>query len=121
MNSASLTGGGSTLLPLASIILPSDQALEPQRSRIRWCSPKVRRSGSMARRYPGKNGASGLALIIVNYDGRSLFYRLSLAEMFVPYGDPRAPYPRKAAFDLGNDGAGINANNLRLGCDCLGT
>lgn len=40
--------------------------------------------------------------------------------MFVPYGDPRAPYPRKAAFDLGNDGAGINANNLKLGCDCLG-
>jgi len=41
--------------------------------------------------------------------------------MFVPYGDPRSPYPRKAAFDLGNDGAGINANNLQLGCDCLGT
>ena len=40
--------------------------------------------------------------------------------MFVPYGDQRAPYPRKAAFDLGNDGAGINANNLKLGCDCLG-
>lgn len=40
--------------------------------------------------------------------------------MFVPYGDPRAPYPRKAAFDLGNDGAGLNANNLQLGCDCLG-
>lgn len=40
--------------------------------------------------------------------------------MFVPYGDPRAPYPRKGAFDLGNDGAGVNANNLKLGCDCLG-
>lgn len=40
--------------------------------------------------------------------------------MFVPYGDPRTPYPRKAAFDIGNDGAGVNANNLRLGCDCLG-
>lgn len=40
--------------------------------------------------------------------------------MFVPYGDPRTPYPRKAAFDIGSDGAGINANNLRLGCDCLG-
>lgn len=39
----------------------------------------------------------------------------------MPYGDPRAPYLRKAAFDLGNDGAGINANNLQLGCDCLGT
>ena len=68
----------------------------------------------------GFNYREGLTLHDICYDGRSLFYRLSLAEMFVPYGDPRAPYPRKAAFDLGNDGAGINANNLRLGCDCLG-
>lgn len=68
----------------------------------------------------GFNYREGLTLHDVCYDGRSLFYRLSLAEMFVPYGDPRAPFPRKAAFDLGNDGAGINANNLRLGCDCLG-
>ena len=68
----------------------------------------------------GFNYREGLTLHDICYDGRSLFYRLSLAEMFVPYGDPRAPYPRKAAFDLGNDGAGINANNLQLGCDCLG-
>ncbi|KAJ6150626.1 hypothetical protein N7471_001825 [Penicillium samsonianum] len=68
----------------------------------------------------GFNYREGLTLHDIRYDGRSLFYRLSLAEMFVPYGDPRAPYPRKAAFDLGNDGAGINANNLSLGCDCLG-
>ncbi|KAF2647988.1 hypothetical protein K491DRAFT_643257 [Lophiostoma macrostomum CBS 122681] len=69
----------------------------------------------------GFNYREGLTLHDIRYDGRSLFYRLSLAEMFVPYGDPRSPYPRKAAFDLGNDGAGINANNLKLGCDCLGT
>ena len=69
----------------------------------------------------GFNYREGMTLHDVSYDGRSLFYRISLAEMFVPYGDPRAPYPRKAAFDLGNDGAGINANNLQLGCDCLGT
>lgn len=68
----------------------------------------------------GFNYREGLTLHDVRYDGRSLFYRLSLSEMFVPYGDSRIPYPRKAAFDLGNDGAGVNANNLRLGCDCLG-
>lgn len=68
----------------------------------------------------GFNYREGLTLHDIRYDNRSLFYRLSLAEMFVPYGDPRSPYPRKGAFDLGNDGAGINANNLRLGCDCLG-
>lgn len=68
----------------------------------------------------GFNYREGMTLHDVRYDGRSLFYRLSLGEMFVPYGDPRAPYVRKAAFDLGNDGAGITANNLQLGCDCLG-
>lgn len=68
----------------------------------------------------GFNYREGLTLHNIRYGGRNLFYRLSLAEMFVPYADPRAPYPRKAAFDLGNDGAGINANNLQLGCDCLG-
>lgn len=68
----------------------------------------------------GFNYREGLTLHDIRYDGRSLFFRLSLAEMFVPYGDPRAPYPRKGAFDLGNDGAGINANDLQLGCDCLG-
>lgn len=68
----------------------------------------------------GFNYREGMTLHDIRYDGRSLFYRLSLSEMFVPYGDPRAPYPRKGAFDLGNDGAGVNANNLKLGCDCLG-
>ncbi|KAI8189282.1 Copper amine oxidase 1 [Colletotrichum sp. SAR 10_75] len=68
----------------------------------------------------GFNYREGMTLHDVRFEGRSLFYRLSLSEMFVPYGDPRCPYPRKAAFDLGNDGAGINANNLKLGCDCLG-
>ena len=68
----------------------------------------------------GFNYREGMTLHDVRYDNRSLFYRLSLSEMFVPYGDPRSPYPRKAAFDIGNDGAGVCANNLQLGCDCLG-
>ncbi|KAL4881325.1 copper amine oxidase [Aspergillus karnatakaensis] len=68
----------------------------------------------------GFNYREGLTIHDVSYDGRQVFYRLSCSEMFVPYGDPRAPYPRKAAFDFGNNGAGVNANNLALGCDCLG-
>jgi primary-amine oxidase len=68
----------------------------------------------------GFNYREGLTLHDITYDGRKTFYRLALSEMFVPYGDPRSPYPRKAAFDLGNNGAGVNANNLKLGCDCLG-
>ncbi|EER26360.1 hypothetical protein D8B26_003276 [Coccidioides posadasii str. Silveira] len=69
----------------------------------------------------GFNYREGLTLHDITYDGRRVFYRLSLSEMFVPYGDSRAPYPRKAAFDLGSNGAGVNANNLKLGCDCLGS
>ncbi|OCT45516.1 Copper amine oxidase 1 [Cladophialophora carrionii] len=56
----------------------------------------------------------------VHYDGRSVLYRLSLSEMTVPYGDPRPPFQRKQAFDFGDAGAGRAANNLALGCDCLG-
>ncbi|KAH8427029.1 cytochrome c oxidase subunit 1 [Aspergillus melleus] len=56
----------------------------------------------------------------VYYDGRSLFHRVSMSEMTVPYGDPRSPYHRKQAFDLGDSGFGITSNTLTLGCDCLG-
>ena len=34
--------------------------------------------------------------------------------------DPRKPYHRKQAFDAGDVGFGITANQLTLGCDCLG-
>ncbi|PFH61859.1 hypothetical protein XA68_15987 [Ophiocordyceps unilateralis] len=68
----------------------------------------------------GFNYREGMTLHDVRYDGRSLFYRLSLSELFVPYGDPRPVFQRKGALDLGNDGAGVNANCLRPGCDCLG-
>lgn len=77
----------------------------------------------------------------VMYEGRPIFYRISNsgtflrfcvtstrlsidvfypAEMVVPYGDPRSPVHRKSAYDFGECGAGQAANNLQLGCDCLG-
>lgn len=62
----------------------------------------------------------GPVLHNITYDGRSIFYRLSMSEMTVPYGDPRAPYRRKQAFDLGDSGFGLTSNSLKLGCDCLG-
>ena len=40
--------------------------------------------------------------------------------MNIPYADPRHPFHKKSAFDLGDAGAGTMANNLKLGCDCLG-
>ncbi|EDK43733.1 hypothetical protein LELG_01912 [Lodderomyces elongisporus NRRL YB-4239] len=62
----------------------------------------------------------GFAIYDVWFKGRQIFYRISLSEMTVPYGDPRAPYHRKQAFDLGDCGFGTCGNMLELGCDCLG-
>jgi primary-amine oxidase len=62
----------------------------------------------------------GPVLKNVSYDGRSTFYRLSMSEMTVPYGDPRSPFYRKQAFGLGDAGLGLPSNSLKLGCDCLG-
>ena len=52
---------------------------------------------------------------------RSVFYRLSLAEMVVPYGEPSHPHQRKHAFDLGEYGGGHMTNSLSPGCDCKGS
>ncbi|KAH8703609.1 putative copper amine oxidase [Talaromyces proteolyticus] len=68
----------------------------------------------------GFNPREGATIHDVCYDGRSVFYRLSISEMTVPYADARYPFHRKQAFDFGDGGAGNFANNLSLGCDCLG-
>ncbi len=66
----------------------------------------------------------GLVLYTIGYEDqgrvRSILYRASMAEMVVPYGDPRPQHFRKNAFDLGEHGVGMLANSLTLGCDCLG-
>ncbi|ODV89528.1 hypothetical protein CANCADRAFT_45945 [Tortispora caseinolytica NRRL Y-17796] len=72
----------------------------------------------------GFNYREGLVLSDIFYNDkgtpRSIFYRLSLAEMVVPYGEPSFPHQRKHAFDLGEYGAGNMTNPLSLGCDCKG-
>ncbi|KAF2227924.1 copper amine oxidase [Elsinoe ampelina] len=69
----------------------------------------------------GFNAREGMVLYDVRYDSRPLFFRLSLSDMNIPYADPRHPFHKKSAFDLGDAGAGIMANDLQLGCDCLGS
>lgn len=69
----------------------------------------------------GFNPREGLVLHTVRYDGRPVLYRASIAEMIVPYADPKEASYRKNAFDLGEYGVGMMANSLALGCDCLGT
>lgn len=66
------------------------------------------------------NPREGAVIHDVRYDGRSVLYRLSISDMTVPYADPRNPFHRKQAFDFGDGGIGHCANNLELGCDCLG-
>lgn len=100
----------TTTRPL-QVVQPEGPSFQIDGNHISWENWSIR---------VGFNYREGLTLHDVRYKDRSVFYRLSLSEMFVPYGDPRCPYPRKGAFDVGNDGAGVNANNLKLGCDCLG-
>lgn len=62
----------------------------------------------------------GLVLHQVAYAGRPILYRASLAEMYVPYGDPAPTHRFKNVFDQGEYGVGWLANSLTLGCDCVG-
>jgi primary-amine oxidase len=66
----------------------------------------------------------GLVLHTITYADqgreRPVAYRAALADMLVPYGDPRPAYFRRNAFDVGEYGIGMLANSLELGCDCLG-
>ena len=72
----------------------------------------------------GFNAREGLTLHTVGYedDGRlrSVIYRASIAELVIPYGDPRPFQGWRNAFDIGEYGIGIMTNSLELGCDCLG-
>ncbi len=51
---------------------------------------------------------------------RDVAYRMSFAEMVVPYRDPGFDHYRRTAFDIGEWGLGYMTTSLELGCDCLG-
>ncbi|MBX2881215.1 MAG: primary-amine oxidase [Granulosicoccus sp.] len=72
----------------------------------------------------GFSGREGLVLHQLGYthggSRRPVAYRLSLAEMVVPYGTPEGVHYRKNVFDSGEYGFGKLVNSLSLGCDCLG-
>jgi primary-amine oxidase len=51
---------------------------------------------------------------------RDVAYRLSFAEMVVPYRDASFDHYRRTAFDIGEWGLGFMTTSLELGCDCLG-
>lgn len=66
----------------------------------------------------------GLVLNQLSYtDGdktRPIIYRASVTDMAVPYSDTAINHYWKCAFDGGEYGLGRLANQLELGCDCLG-
>ncbi len=75
----------------------------------------------------GFNHREGLVLHQVAYEDpgpparvRPVAYRLSLAEMVVPYRDPSNDHAARTAFDIGEWGLGYMTESLELGCDCLG-
>ncbi|KAF4966508.1 hypothetical protein FZEAL_10643 [Fusarium zealandicum] len=135
------TGADNTVKPLAPYqpspaneYIPESQELRKDLKPLRVSQPEgpsftvtsVGETGNIVQWqkwsfFAGFNQREGMVLYNVKYDGRPLFYRLSLSDMSVPYGDPRRPFHKKSAFDLGDAGAGATANNLKLGCDCLGS
>lgn len=90
---------------------PEGPSFSVDGSKVKWQGWEFRVASS---------SREGFAIYDVVFKGRQAFYRIALSEMTVPYGDPRAPYHRKQAFDLGDCGFGATANHLNLGCDCLG-
>ena len=102
------------LLPL-QIDQPEGPSFQIDGHEIRWQKWRFRISF---------NPREGLALHTLTYRDqgreRPVLYRASVAEMVVPYADPREQSYRKNAFDLGEYGIGMLANSLALACDCLG-
>jgi primary-amine oxidase len=72
----------------------------------------------------GFNFREGPVIFQVAFDDqgtrRDVAYRMSFAEMVVPYRDPGFDHYRRTAFDIGEWGLGYMTTSLELGCDCLG-
>jgi primary-amine oxidase len=97
------------------ITQPEGPSFEVEGHHVRWQKWDLR---------IGFTPREGLVLHDVGYDDRGtrrpIIYRASLAEMYIPYGDPAPTHRIKNVFDMGEYGIGWLANPLELGCDCLG-
>ena len=66
----------------------------------------------------------GLVLHEVGYEDRGtlrpIIYRASLAEMYVPYGDPAPTHRFKNVFDRASTASAGWPTRSTLGCDCVG-
>jgi primary-amine oxidase len=98
-----------------SIAQPDGPSFQVDGHAVAWANWRLRL---------GFTPREGLVLHEVTYVDkgvpRPVLYRVSLAEMYVPYGDPNPTHWNKNVFDEGEYGLGWLANSLELGCDCLG-
>jgi len=113
-DSSILTDFRTPLKPL-DVVQPEGPSFTLEGNLLTWDNWDVR---------IGFNGREGLVLYRLGYtigdDRRPVGYRLSMAEMVVPYGTPEGVHYRKNVFDSGEYGFGKLVNSLALGCDCLG-
>ncbi|MCP5082944.1 MAG: primary-amine oxidase [Alphaproteobacteria bacterium] len=97
------------------IIQPEGPSFEVDGFKVRWQNWHVR---------IGYDLREALVLHEIGYEHggeiRPIIHRASMAEMVVPYGDPRGGNFRRNAFDTGEYGLGQAVDSLALGCDCLG-
>jgi primary-amine oxidase len=102
------------LKPL-EIVQPQGVSFEVDGSVVRWQNWEFR---------IGFNYREGPVVYQVSFDDggtkREIAYRLSFAEMIVPYRDSSFDHYRRTAFDIGEWGLGYMTTSLELGCDCLG-
>ena len=107
--------GTRTGLKPVEIRQPEGPSFELAGHELRWQRWRMR---------IGFTPREGLVLHAVSYEDqgreRPVLYRASIADMVVPYGDPRPTYFHRNAFDVGEYGIGTLANSLENGCDCLG-
>lgn len=108
-------GGLRTDIRAFEVTQPNGPSFEVEGNVVRWQNWEL---------HVGFTAREGLVLNEVAYrDGderRSILHRAALSEMVVPYGDPSPTHYFKNAFDAGENGLGIAASSLTLGCDCLG-
>ena len=109
------TAGTRAGLKPVEIRQPEGPSFELAGHEVRWQKWRMR---------IGFTPREGLVLHTVSYEDqgreRPVLYRASIADMVVPYGDPRPTYFHRNAFDVGEYGIGTLANALQNGCDCLG-
>jgi primary-amine oxidase len=102
------------LRPL-EITQPEGVSFTVEGTELRWQNWRMRL---------GFNYREGPVIYQVSFDDqgteREVAYRLSFAEMVVPYRDASFEHYRRTAYDIGEWGLGFMTTSLELGCDCLG-